>query len=395
SATSRLAGIAFVALRRARFGWGWALAIIMLAAGMLGDLQTVALGVAPIAIAGVVTMLRSRQWRAGAPAVSAAACSLALAEIVRHVARLIGTFTIAPANPRASLHQMLQNLHHVITYGAALEGVGYHPFGAQSVPLILELAHGVGLLLGLTALVMALVSIVRSSVTSDRLAPVSAEEQECRRESFFLEDVLFFAFCAGCAVFVWLSFSASGAFGRYLSSAVIFGSILGARLVGRIAERLTTTGPRLATGALAVLVLAGYVATCAMVVTSAPVKQPAVALTTYLEDHHLTHGIGDYWSSSIVTVESADTVVIRPVIALPGGAHLARYMRQTSSQWYDGRFEFLVYDLSSPWGSVGARSAEASFGPPRHIARVGTYRVLTWAHELAIEPDGSYARQPG
>jgi hypothetical protein len=86
--------------------------------------------------------------------------------------------------------------------------------------------------------------------------------------------------------------------------------------------------------------------------------------------------------------------VIRPVIALPGGTHLARYMRQTSSEWYDGRFEFLVYNASAPWGSVGAQSAEASFGPPQHIAKVGTYRVLTWAHQLTIEPNGTYARQP-
>jgi hypothetical protein len=386
--------IAFTALRRARFGLGWALAIVMLAAGMLGDLQTVALGVAPIALAGVVTTLRRREWRAGAPAVSAAICSVALAEIVRHLARVIGTFTIAPANPRASFHQMLQNIHHVITYGAALEGVGYHPFGSQAVPLVLELAHGVGLLLGLAAVVVALVSLVRSSVTSDRLSQLTDEELAIRSESAWFEDVLAFAFIGGCAVFVWLSFSASGAFGRYLSSAVIFGSILAARLVGRIAERLTSTGPGAAMSAAALFVSAGYIATFATTVTAAPVRQPAVALATYLKSHHLTHGIGDYWSSSIVTVESSAAVVIRPVIALPGGTHLARYMRQTSSEWYDGRFEFLVYNASAPWGSVGAQSAEASFGPPQHIAKVGTYRVLTWAHQLTIEPNGTYARQP-
>jgi 4-amino-4-deoxy-L-arabinose transferase-like glycosyltransferase len=54
---------AFIALRRARFGWGWVLALCLLSAGLVGDFQTLVLGVLPIGLAGLIAMVRTRQWR--------------------------------------------------------------------------------------------------------------------------------------------------------------------------------------------------------------------------------------------------------------------------------------------------------------------------------------------
>ena len=141
--------VAFVALRRARFGLGWLIAVVFLAAGLLGDLQTVVLGVVPIALAGVLAALRARRWRAGAPAFTAAVSSLVLAEAVRRIAWAIGTYTIGAANPRAPFGQMFHNAFHVITWGAALEGVGSRPFGSPGVPPLLGAAHAIGLGSGL------------------------------------------------------------------------------------------------------------------------------------------------------------------------------------------------------------------------------------------------------
>ena len=53
--------LAFLALRRARFGWGWALAVLLLTAGMLGDLLMVAYGVIPLLLAGLVATWRERK----------------------------------------------------------------------------------------------------------------------------------------------------------------------------------------------------------------------------------------------------------------------------------------------------------------------------------------------
>jgi hypothetical protein len=389
--------VAFVALRRARFGWGWLLAVCFLAAGLLGDLQTVVLAVAPIGLAGMVAALRARRWRVGVPALTAALGSLVLAEAVRRIAWVIGTYTIGPANPRADFHQMAHNIFHVITWGAALEGVGSRPFGSPGVPPVLWAAHAVGLGLGVLAVVAGLVAIVRSivrSVVNGDEALASDEAGSDRAEAAWFEDVLVFGFFGGCAIFVWFSFPSVAPFGRYLTSAVIFGSILGARLAGKIAERVKSRWPSVAVTGVAALVAVGYGSTFVNSLTTPSPVQPAVSLATYLEQHDLTKGIGDYWSASIVTVESSDAVVVRPVVTLSGDHHIVRYTRLSSSAWYGGGFEFLVYNATAPWAGVDAQSARASFGPPQHVAAVGPYHVLTWAHDLTLRGDGTYAPQP-
>jgi hypothetical protein len=385
---------AFVALRRARFGWGWLLAVILLAAGLLGDFQTLVLGVVPVGLAGVVAALRTRLWRVGVPAVSAAVASLAVGELGRRLARVIGTFTIAPANPRAPFHQMILNIHHVITYGAALEGVGSDIFGPPTFSPVLQAAHAVGLALGVFAVAFGLVSIVRSSIQGREARASVLLPSWDSRETIWLEDAMVFGLFGGCGTFIWLSLTSSIAFGRYLTSAVIFGAILAGRLVARIAEHADDLMRNLALSVVAVLVVAGCASSFVSSVTMTAPVQPVTKLASYLEQHHLTKGIGDYWTSSIVTVVSADRVVVRPVSTLAGGLQIGRYLRQSSSTWYGGGFQFLVFNGVVPWDDVETQSAVASFGAPRHVAVIGRYRVMTWAHDLTIKPDGTFAPQP-
>ncbi|MFZ2055922.1 MAG: hypothetical protein WAV54_00740 [Acidimicrobiales bacterium] len=69
-------------------------------------------------------------------------------------------------------------------------------------------------------------------------------------------------------------------------------------------------------------------------------------------------------------------------------------MKESTSSWYVGQgFEFLVYNAVLPWADVDARSAQASFGSPRHVAVVGPYHVVTWAHDISLRADGSCAPQ--
>jgi hypothetical protein len=385
---------ALIALRRARFGWGWSAAVALLAAGLLGDFQTLVLGVVPIGLAGVTSALRSRRWRAGVPAVSAAMAGVVLAEAARRIARAVGTFTIGPTNPRAPFHQMILNVHHVVTYGAALEGVGSEVFGPPGVPPVLQAAHAVVLALGVLAVVLGLFSLVRSSITGKAAGRWDLSPSGDARESAFFEDALVIAFFAGCGTFIWLSLTSSIAFGRYLTSAIIFGAILAGRLVGRIAERVPRGLPEQVMSAVAVIVAAGCATTFATSLTIAAPVQPVTQLANYLEQHHLTKGIGDYWSASIVTVVSSDAVVVRPVSTLSGGLEIGRYLRQSSSTWYGGGFQFLVFNSVVPWDDVDGLSALHSFGTPRHVATVGRWEVFTWAHDLTIRTDGSYAPQP-
>ncbi|MGD1011833.1 MAG: hypothetical protein ABR925_04780 [Acidimicrobiales bacterium] len=382
--------IAFVALRKGRFGWGWLVAVTFLAAGLLGDLQTIVLGTAPIVLAGFVAMFRQRQWRAGAPAVAAAVVSTVLAEVVRRIALAIGTYSIGAANPRAAFHQMIHNAYHVIKYGAALGGVGTRTFGAPAVPPVLEVAHAIGLCLCVVAVVWALAAIVRAALFGAGSRDTEGVAKPGWLEAAWFEDVLAFAFLGGCATYVWFALNASAPFARYLTSAVVFGSILGARLAGRIAERARNGWPRVAVASVAALVAVGYVATFANTLTVAPPGQSVVHLATYLKEHHLTKGVGDFWSASIVTVESSDAVVVRPVVAVDSDGHVVRYTRLSTSAWYGGGFQFLVYNAVAVWGGVDEKSAVATFGAPQHAAMVGPYEVLTWSHDISVSGTGTY-----
>jgi hypothetical protein len=114
-----------------------------------------------------------------------------------------------------------------------------------------------------------------------------------------------------------------------------------------------------------------------------------VNLAAWFEDHRLKRGIGGYSSSSIVAVEFSEAVMIRPPVTRLDSLHIARYMKEPSSLWHVGGFEFLVYNAVLAWADVDARSAQASFGSPRHVAVVGPYDVMTWAHDLSPRADGS------
>ncbi len=398
--------LAFVALRRGGYGWGWLFAVGLLSVALLGDMQTVVLGMAPVCLAGTVRALRTRSSRAGAPAVLAGLASGAVAEVVRRVADALGSYSIAGANPIAPLHQMLVNLRGLVGYGAAVQGVGVNSFGTAPQPVVLEIAHGLGVALVLAAVAVAARSVLGSAVSGRRAASArsTALAVAGRRQqpgagaagrdlsALWIEDVLVFAFFGACAIYVSLTLVSSPVYDRYLTAVVIFGSILAGRLVGRLAERAGAGRAKAALVLAASLVAVGYLATFATDLGTVPPAQSSASLVRYLSAHHLTSGIGDYWSSSIVTVESSDAIQVRPVTTEPGTQYLGRYMRQTTSDWYGGAFEFFVYNTALPWNSVDAKTATASFGAPLHTASVGSYRVLTWGHALLLPGDGQYVK---
>jgi hypothetical protein len=90
--TAVLALLAFAFLRRGRFDWRWAAAVAALAFGMLGDLLMVAYGIAPVLGAGVISMLRKREWRSGIAAVTASGAAVIASELVSWLTQAMGAF---------------------------------------------------------------------------------------------------------------------------------------------------------------------------------------------------------------------------------------------------------------------------------------------------------------
>lgn len=370
---------AFAGLRRGRFGWGWAVAVLFLAAGLLGDLQMAALGVVPVALAGVSAAARTRSWRAGLPLVAAGLAALALAEVVRRIARALGTFSIAKANPIATFAQMEENLHHGAHEAVLMLGVGSTYYGLGGVPSGLADTHllavaALGLLLA-CAVVALVIGVAKGRPT------VVVDTGE---ESWRLDDLLLFATVASPAAYLVLAASPDYEYARYLTAGIVFAAVLAGRVAGRLASQLRWQAASRVLAGVGLAASCCYAAGFAVTLAQPVPVQPARAVGAFLEAHHLDEGLGAYWISSIVTVQTSGEVTVRPVVSRDG-VHLARYDRNSSASWYGRRFEFLVFDLAAPWGGVDWKTAVATFGPPKAAYTVdGAYRVMVWPHPVRL-----------
>jgi len=373
--------IAFAGLRSGRLGWGWIVAVTFFAVGTLGDLQMVALGIAPAGFAGLVAMLRTRNWQSGAPTASAAVAGLVGAGALREIASVIGTFSVATSHPTASASEMFTNVRRIPTWGAHMLGIGDGGLPGGAVPGPLQALHIFGVLAVAAGVSVAAVSLVRGATMGRPSPPTSIE-------NWRLDDLLVIAFVADLGVFAVLTTSNDPEFMRYLTAAIIFGAVLTGRLTGRLAASTNSTRLLKIGGALGLLVTGAFAAALGFSVTAPAPNRTFAALGQFLEAHHLRSGIGDYWSASITTVATRGSVTLRPVITNPGG-EIVRYERQSTSNWYVKQtFGFLVYDTARPWGGVDSATAAATFGPISHTYPVGSYRVLVWNHPLSVSPVG-------
>lgn len=392
--TALLCLCAFAGVRSGRFGWGWVAAVVFLTAGVLGDFQTAALGIGAVFAAGAVAMLRMRDWRSGAPEVGAGVAALALAAVVRAVADAVGTFSVNASHPRASGSQMITNLLHLPSWGANMLGVGGGQLGSGGVPAVLEAVHVVGLIAVTGGIVASTVGMVRGTIRGRTSSPMGGSA------AWRLDDLLVLAVFADLAVFLVLTTSDDPGFLRYLTPAVIFGTVLAGRWVGRLAAAVRPSLLERKGAIVACLVVVAASAAAFGITLSAPMpRQPVAQLGQFLEARQLEVGIGDYWSASIATVATNGVVTVRPVISTPRG-RVVRYQRQSAATWYANQpFEFLVYDTARRWGGVDASSARVTFGPVARTYIVGPYRVLVWRHPLYVpgthtSPGGAHLASP-
>lgn len=384
--TALFALLAFAGLRSRRFGWGWAAAVVLLGLGMLGDLQLAVFGSAPALGAGLAAMLRRRSIRAGMSTAAAAPASVLVAVAARELADRFGTFSVNPANPQASPSQMLHNLHDIGRLAPSLLGIGQGPYPyASEMPTALADLHVVLIAALVLGAVAALVTGVRG------LAMGSSASLGAGKGDWHVEDLLFLALLADIATFCRLDMAGNPQFARYLTAAIIFGAVLAARLLGRLADRAARAARagRVVVGVVVALFLAfgaGFGTTLARTTTAA---NSATSLATFLERHHLYRGLGDYWSASIVTVESSDRVVVRPVVDAPNGK-VFRYNRETNAAWYaHHHFQFVVEEPGL--GLVQPTDIEATFGRWAWSSTIGPYAVYAFDHPIAVSTIGAGA----
>jgi hypothetical protein len=380
-ATALYALVAFYALRRGRFGWGWAVAVVVMAAATLGDIQAIPYGTIPLLLAGLVAIARLRSWRGGTAQISAAVGALLLAEVGRQIAERVGTFGEATINPRAPFAEMKLNVRHLLSVGANLLGVRNQTFGTGGVPGWLHVFREVMAAVLVICFLVALVRLLAGAVAGQAGGTSWWQSED---DGWRLDDMLVIATFGPACMFILLTLSISNAqFSRYLTATVIFAAVLAGRVVAGWVTR-TRFAP-LAVGtsvAATALVLSAAVTTGYTLSVAAP-PQPAGHLAKLLRRHRLTVGLGDYWSSSITTVQSRGQARVRPVITGPNG-ELEAYERESEKDWYGGSFQFLVMNAIDGVGAVDMKSAVASWGRPAHVYHSGIYSVAVWSKPVSL-----------
>jgi hypothetical protein len=160
-----------------------------------------------------------------------------------------------------------------------------------------------------------------------------------------------------------------------------FGAVLAGRVLAEpLAARLRGASWR--TG-LASALAAGYLASLGYAAAQPPAPAANEQLAAFLAAHHLTGGLGGYWQSSIVTVDSGGAVTVRAVWA----DTLRPYPWESKASWYDpssSRATFLVTDSQSGFFNYWRPSpaALARYGPPARTYHVGPYTVFVWDKNL-------------
>jgi hypothetical protein len=211
-----------------------------------------------------------------------------------------------------------------------------------------------------------------------------------------IDQVLAVAIVLNLATYLFSIFSSGVLNAREIAPVLPFGAALAARsLAPRVREirlapasparRVRLTGPALAGTLLAGTVLAGYAA-CLGYELAQPTSPPANArLASWLQAHHLAHGLSGYWQASGVTVGTGGQVTIRAVTTGAGG--IVPYQWEAKTPWYDPGTQyanFVVLQNQAGFFNMWQPASEvrATFGPPAQTFHTGPYTILVWKQNL-------------
>jgi hypothetical protein len=161
---------------------------------------------------------------------------------------------------------------------------------------------------------------------------------------------------------------------------------VGAVLAGRLLAGTLARG-RLLVLALA-LVLVCYTGIEVHNTVQQRPSDPNTQVAAWLQAHHLTYGLGDYWNASAITLDSGNQVQVRYVSRV--GDKLLIRPWETKNSWFDRTQHdatFLVTpgpaNVCSPGTPAGwEAAAKATFGPPSGVYRVDGFIVLVWHENL-------------
>lgn len=372
--------LAFLGLRNGRFGWGWLVASVLLAAGLLSDPLIVAYALVPCFVVGVLDSVRSREWAAGFATSSAPIAATALALTTRKVAEHFGTYQIRNGTPLVPPAARLENLHTLIPDALTLLGFG-SSFSDNRIPWELGVFRIFGVVILAAGLVLGFGCLSLGVVGGEARIAIKGVATRSRA-SYRLSDLLVLGVFGDAVTYVVFRDDATGL--RYLTAGIVFSSILGAMLCGQFVTLVKTPTARNVCTAVLVVVLGVNVACAALFLSRRAPISPFPRLSTFLVSHDLDRGVGDYWTSAPVTLYSEEKVKVRQVLPTGQGG-LRPYLWIAKSTWYNGKFQFLVYDVHQYQGQLIRSASGFPFARVSHIYREGPFRIVVWRQPQPME----------
>jgi len=331
------------------------LLLVILCAGQIGDATVRYVAVPAVVVVCAYRVLAARKIRTGDAANAlAAVVSVPLTALVRALMLHFGAYQMIA--PRTAISPPRQWPHNAALAWHALRVL----FGAEAGSGSPSLARNAGYILGIACLLAAAAGFARV-VWIWRTASRA-------------EQLLCAAIVINLVAYVISTMPIPT--NPYEVVAVLpCGAILAARacVPGRIGSTLRAG---LATGLAAIAALLPL----AIATPRPAAAQPTAPLSAWLEAHGLTYGLADYWSSSIVTLETGNRVRVRAVNV--NGSHVFPYFWESSTLWYNPSRNdptFLIVDPAAPGLSP---SAGRIFGKPERIGHVARCEILIYRKNL-------------
>ena len=346
-------------------------AFTLLVAGELSDPYTTVLGVAPIVIvsawraAGVRPLTRTleRLRPAGIAAGAWIAAAIGL-HLVTHFGGFTPVHFVRPVIPFAELGESLSNL------AAAFLNLGGANFFGQTPD----------------------VDFVAYAVRLAYLAGGAYAVWRVLRQPRLKEDWLLTVLAVGAALAI-----VAGALGdstlayRYrMPPLILAGTVLG-RYVTITSKTWLEQRKPLAAGLIVAAALEFAFAVPATAPGGPGQEFGPQRLGSWLEQHGLTSGYGDYSIGPITTVETGGRVRVRTVVpvAARGAVRLAPLYVGSNAAWYaHNDATFLVLDPAQRnWDvtkAIPSATVAKTFGPPARVYAVAPYVVLVWDKPLTF-----------
>jgi hypothetical protein len=199
-----------------------------------------------------------------------------------------------------------------------------------------------------------------------------------RRDADLVSQLLLAGIAANLAAYIPSSLAAHTALNaREFAPVLPFAAVLAARAFGdRLGER--ATGNRVVAVSLAA-VFCWYCAGLAHQAAVPAAPNPFARLEAFLRQRHLTEGIGGYWDSSVITVDTDGAVTIR---AVTGCLH--PYAWESKPAWYDPAGHQASFVLESS----GTGYFSHWLASPAALRRLGA--LLPAAGRATLDPGDGY-----